>query len=148
MRKQTTIFLLLALAIAGLSFASDDDWPAFRGPNYDGTTNGSSFSPEKGNLAVSWRAKAGSGYSGVSVVGGKAITAFTDGDKDVLAAYDSKSGKELWRYQISPKYAESSSGRSILQRKGDVLRFMVIQLLHCPQTESLLYRSAVKKANR
>ncbi|MGH9858361.1 MAG: PQQ-binding-like beta-propeller repeat protein, partial [Acidobacteriota bacterium] len=104
MRTQTILFLLLALWIAGFSFASED-WPAFRGPNYDGSANSSSFSPEKGNLTVSWRAKAGSGYSGISVVGRKAVTAFTDGDKDVLAVYDSKSGKELWRYQLSPKYA-------------------------------------------
>ncbi len=104
MRTPGNHFLFIAFLIVGFVDASDD-WPAFRGPNYDGSANGARFSPENGNLTVSWRAKAGSGYSGVSIVGGKAVTAFTDGEKDFVAAYDSKSGKELWRYELSPKYA-------------------------------------------
>lgn len=104
MRTQILILMIASALIAGWGIASDD-WPAFRGPKYDGSANGANFSPEKGNLTVSWRAKAGSGYSGISVVGGKAVTAFTDGDQDVVVAFDSKSGKELWRQQLSAKYA-------------------------------------------
>ena len=104
MRMRSGFLFILALTIVGLAQASDD-WPAFRGPNYDGSSNSTSFVPENGNLSVSWRAKAGSGYAGISVVGGTAVTAFTDGQSDVVVAYDTKSGKELWRYQLSAKYA-------------------------------------------
>ena len=103
-RLRILILSFVALMLIGTVYAADD-WPGFRGPNYDGTATSPSFSPSADtNLIVSWRAKAGSGYSGISIVEGKAVTAFTDQKDDVVVAYDSKTGKQLWRFVLSPVY--------------------------------------------
>ncbi|MCG8459468.1 MAG: PQQ-binding-like beta-propeller repeat protein, partial [Holophagales bacterium] len=47
----------------------------------------------------------GSGYSSPVVGGGRAITMFAAGEHDVMAAYATGSGKELWRYRIGDTYA-------------------------------------------
>jgi enterochelin esterase-like enzyme/outer membrane protein assembly factor BamB len=78
--------------------ATAQDWPALRGPNHDGSApRGSTFGAEGGAMAVRWRAKLGSGCSGVSVSGGRAVTMFSDGARDVLAAFDAATGREAWR---------------------------------------------------
>lgn len=99
---------LLPLSLAFLLFlappvpaAAEDatDWPQLRGPGRDGK------SPETGLLhqwpqggpAVLWRTAIGEGYSGVAAAAGKAYTLFNAGEKEVLAAFDAVTGKELWR---------------------------------------------------
>ena len=57
-----------------------------------------------GALAVRWRANLGSGYSGVAVAGGRAVTMFADGPRDVLAAFDTETGKETWRVTIAERF--------------------------------------------
>ena len=93
---------LAATAIAG------DEWPALRGPNHDGSAaRGSRFGAGEGAMAVRWRARLGSGYSGIAVSGGKAVTLFSDGARDVLAAFHVATGKEAWRVPV----AETQHGR-------------------------------------
>src|SRR5687768_16547484 len=89
-----------ALVMLGalLSPAHAQDWPGLRGPRFDGSAApGSGFGAGDGAMVVRWRVKLGSGYSGVAVSGGHAVTLFSDGTKDVLAAFDVASGKERWR---------------------------------------------------
>jgi outer membrane protein assembly factor BamB/enterochelin esterase-like enzyme len=52
-------------------------------------------------MTVRWRAKLGSGYSGVAVSGGRAVTLFSDGTRDVLAAFDAATGQERWRVAVA-----------------------------------------------
>jgi outer membrane protein assembly factor BamB/enterochelin esterase-like enzyme len=93
---------LLAL-VASCSFAvADDDWPGLRGPRHDGGAVGKLEATDGAGFAVAWRAALGSGYSSVAVAGGRAVTLFSDGTNDVAAAFDSKSGRELWRSVIAP----------------------------------------------
>jgi enterochelin esterase-like enzyme/outer membrane protein assembly factor BamB len=95
------VLFVMAGATAGLA----DDWPGLRGPNHDGSAGrGSRFGAGSGAPVVRWRTRIGSGYSGVAVSGGRVATLFADGGKDVLAAFDAASGKELWRIPIAPTY--------------------------------------------
>ena len=108
MRLHKEILFVLALAlfaVCGNPIYAVEDWPGYRGPNFDGTISSKSFTPEASELVVSWRAKAGAGYSGISIAEGKAVTGFTDGKSDLVVAFDSRTGKELWRHQISKLYA-------------------------------------------
>ena len=69
--------VLFALAPLGLS-AGQSEWPSLRGPNHDGSASpGSRFGRTAGSLAVRWRAKLGSGYSGVAIASGRAVTMFS-----------------------------------------------------------------------
>ena len=56
------------------------------------------------NSDVAWKTAIGPGYSGVTIVNGKAITMFSDGSHDFAAAFDATSGKEIWRYKIAETY--------------------------------------------
>ena len=97
-------FTLLKTLGAGATHGADTpspvgEWPSLRGPNSDGTApHGATFrGPEGAQLSVVWRSPIGPGYASVAVVGGRAVTAFSDGTEDVVAAFDAASGKELWR---------------------------------------------------
>jgi len=83
-----------------------DDWPAFRGPHGDGISPATSVFPDSGEfgLEVSWKKTIGSGYSEVTVANGVAVTCFADGDKDVMAAFDMKTGQLRWRFEIEDTY--------------------------------------------
>jgi enterochelin esterase-like enzyme/outer membrane protein assembly factor BamB len=83
------------------------EWPSLRGPRHDAAVEGSGMfdgvaSP---GLEVAWSTPAGSGYSGIAVVSGRAFTAFAAGADDVVAAFDAASGRELWRAPLGPTYA-------------------------------------------
>lgn len=77
------------------------DWDNLRGPRGDGRA-ASDRSP--GSLQLAWKHSIGPGYSGVVVAGGIAVTAFSDGEHDVVAAWSSGTGEELWRTPIAPTY--------------------------------------------
>jgi enterochelin esterase-like enzyme/outer membrane protein assembly factor BamB len=96
------IVLSLFVLLVASSVSADGNWPGFRGPNFDGSVVDGKFAPQPGGtLAVNWRTAIGPGYSGVSVWDGQAVTLFSDGTKDVIAAFDLKSGKELWRTPLA-----------------------------------------------
>ncbi len=82
------------------------DWAGFRGSTGDGTFIGKTKLTESDRcgLKIAWNKKIASGYSGIAVAGGYAVTMFSDGKNDVVAAFDTKSGKEAWRYDLAEYY--------------------------------------------
>jgi len=81
------------------------DWPQFRGRNVDGIVGERVFDRDSPViLKINWKVKLGSGYSGVSIQNGLAVTMFDDGKFNVVAGFDSTTGRELWRFPVSPKY--------------------------------------------
>lgn len=81
-----------------------DDWPGWRGPNYSGAVSANLESAEKVALEVVWKVDLGPAYSSVSVADGRAVTMFSEGEQDHVAAFDTADGKELWRYTFGPTY--------------------------------------------
>lgn len=59
---------------------------------------------EKLGLEVAWRTQIGSGYSGVAVAGGKAVTMYSDGESDLMAAFDAGDGRRLWTHAFAETY--------------------------------------------
>jgi enterochelin esterase-like enzyme/outer membrane protein assembly factor BamB len=96
--------VVAVLAAAVPRAAASSAWPGFRGPESDGSVEGSLLGDGGSGLAVGWKRALGSGYSSVVVGEGKVVAMFADGDADVVAAFDSDSGKELWRYRIGDIY--------------------------------------------
>lgn len=97
------------IAIVGLLLLStfvlaNNDWPGLRGPSQNGRIDGGNFASTDGALSVAWRANIGPGYSAVTVVNGKAVTFYSDGNDDLAIAFDANSGKELWRYKIGDAF--------------------------------------------
>ena len=106
--RKVALATLLASSFVAAAGAQDDpgDWPQFRGRRVDGIARASGVLSRGAApaLDVTWRARLGSGYSGVSVAGGLAVTMFSDGESNVLAAFDSRTGEERWRLPYSPVY--------------------------------------------
>jgi len=115
--RQARLSVCAALAIilmAGsghIKAASNrQDWPQFRGANRDGTSLETGLLkswPESGPKEV-WRVPIGEGYSAISIVGDRLYTMYgaKDGEDDVefAAAFDARTGNELWRTNIGPKH--------------------------------------------
>jgi outer membrane protein assembly factor BamB len=99
---KTLVVLAASCALAGLAVADSSDWPSLRGPRHDGTAPSALDASEGAGFAVAWRAALGAGYSAVAVADGRAVTLFSDGSQDVAAAFDTRTGKELWRHPIAP----------------------------------------------
>ena len=55
-------------------------------------------------LELVWKESLGSGHSGITVVDGRAVTMFSDGEIDNLVALDTRNGAELWRYPIASTF--------------------------------------------
>ena len=77
--------------------AAAEDWPQWLGPRRDGTS-AEVVKPWKGDLKVLWRERVGPGHSSPVVAGGKVYlhTKVKDKEAEQVAAYDAKTGKELW----------------------------------------------------
>jgi enterochelin esterase-like enzyme/outer membrane protein assembly factor BamB len=90
---------MAAALLLMMALSSSTDWPGFRGPSQTAAVEGSGVfdGVAEPGLQVAWTAAAGSGYSGVTVVAGRAFTAFAAGADDVVAAFDAATGRELWR---------------------------------------------------
>lgn len=105
-----TLAMALLPALAGASSDMEtaqgiDAWPVFRGPVAGGPDPVGVLPDGTFGLVEEWKIPLGSGYSNVSVADGKAVTMFTAGDVDVLAAFDVEDGSEVWRYELGEKYA-------------------------------------------
>ncbi|MEO1088782.1 MAG: PQQ-binding-like beta-propeller repeat protein, partial [Acidobacteriota bacterium] len=58
--------------------------------------------PDGFHLRQAWKIPIGSGSSAVVVSDGVVSTLFSDGENDVIAAFDADTGREKWRYPIEP----------------------------------------------
>ncbi len=101
-----TLALLLTAgpALTATTSTKTTDWPHLRGPQMDGRTGApGTFSQGPVGLEVAFRVPLGSGYSGVAVADGKAVTLFADGEADWVGAFDATTGKEAWRHRLGER---------------------------------------------
>lgn len=84
-----------------LSLAFAQDWPEFRGPNRSGASAATGlpvhFNPRTN---VAWVADVPMSRSSVVVKDGRLFLTAADQDNLMLFAFDSRTGKSLWRYSM------------------------------------------------
>lgn len=112
-KKTCSALLICALSVlgsAGAALADPDpgvqrDWPVWSGPDRNLTSLGNGiFDRESFGLERVWSHPLGSAYSGISIVGDRVVTGFSDGTSDFLVSLDAETGKEHWRYRIEKAY--------------------------------------------
>jgi outer membrane protein assembly factor BamB len=86
-------------------------WTDFRGPLRDGVYPGeilTSWPPQ--GLPRLWKQPVGGGYASFVVGQGRAYTIEQRRDKEVIAAYDLRTGKEIWTHSYEAHFQESMGG--------------------------------------
>lgn len=92
--------------------ATADDWPEFRGANRNGIVLGQTIrtnwneSPPK----EIWRKPVGPAWSSVAIVGDWLFTQEQRGPQEVVVAYKSATGEQVWADAIEARFEESLGG--------------------------------------
>lgn len=86
-------------------------WPNFRGPNRDGKYDAPVRTdwPREG-LPRLWKQPIGLGYASFVVANGRAFTIEQRRDREVAAAYDVATGRELWTNSWDGEFVETMGG--------------------------------------
>lgn len=120
--------LLVFLAAVAASPSAPGDWPRYRGPKGDGVSHETGLLktwPASGPRVL-WRARLGTGYSGMAVANGRLFTLFGSAGKELAIAFDAATGKELWRAQLGPDRQDGMGGgpRATPTVDGDLVYVM------------------------
>jgi outer membrane protein assembly factor BamB len=87
-------------------------WTDFRGPNRDGRYEGPPIRTDwpKEGLPLLWKQPIGLGYASFVVAGGRAFTIEQRRAREVVAAYDTATGRELWTDSWEGEFSEAMGG--------------------------------------
>ena len=98
--------IVVAGGVATPFVAAADIWPGLWGPSGNGRAAAEARLPRGSALRVreAWRRPLGSGFSGIAIEGGRGYTAFSDGAHEQAVAFDTASGRELWRADLGETY--------------------------------------------
>jgi outer membrane protein assembly factor BamB len=95
---------------ADSAHASPNYWTNYRGPNRDGRYDEMQVLtnwPAQG-LPLLWKEPVGIGYASIAVADGRAYTIEQRRSKEVVAAYDVNSGRELWTQAWNAEYKDET----------------------------------------
>ena len=76
------------------------DWPQFLGPQRNGIADKSTqikIPNATGEFSQLWKISAGDGHAGPVVVDQKVLLHHRYGDEEILEAFDSNTGKSIWK---------------------------------------------------
>ena len=104
----TRLLPFVLIGLLGARIAAQEvgpDWPRWRGADGNGTaTTGKRIFDQAFELRVRWKRTLGAGYSGIVISAGRAVTMFSDGQRDVLVALSSDTGQEAWRVPLGSTF--------------------------------------------
>jgi outer membrane protein assembly factor BamB len=98
--------------VAGPGGPDSAAWPDFRGPRRDGRYDGPSIRtnwPPDG-LPILWKQPIGLGYASFVAAGGRAFTIEQRREREVVAAYEIRTGRELWTNAWDGQFVEAMGG--------------------------------------
>jgi outer membrane protein assembly factor BamB len=101
MNRHRPALLLVACGLTAVVLDAAD-WPQYRGPRLDGTSEEIGLARQwpEGGPPTLWRHELGDGYSGISVVDGRLYTLYGRGDDELLVCLDAPTGREIWRLRL------------------------------------------------
>lgn len=101
-------FLMSLLGLAATS-ALAEDWPRWRGPQADGISTESGWKSDWGNAPAPllWKSNVGTGYSTVSVAGGRLLTMGHREGQETLYCLDAETGQEQWKHTYQAQLVDN-----------------------------------------
>ncbi len=91
--------------------APSSHWTNFRGPDRDGHYRQQPVRTDWGSaLTPRWKQPVGGGYGSFVIADGRAFTIEQRGDRELAAAYDVKTGRELWTSAWNAQFQGSPGG--------------------------------------
>ena len=128
--------LILGAVVLGLAGGlQGEDWPIFRGPAHNGISSEKNWlgAWPGGQPKTLWKKKVGTGYSSMSVAGGRVFTLGNASNTDTLYCFDAATGNETWKlsypqklerkyYDGGPSETPTVAGGRVysLSKQGDV----------------------------
>jgi len=111
MKQPLFLKLLCIISTAGVIFASDQNWPQFRGLAGNGVSSETGLVNEWSaeGPKILWKISIGEGFSGVSVADGICYTMDARMEPEPFeyaVAYRASSGEEIWRTKMNKKFDE------------------------------------------
>ncbi len=96
---------------SGFGVAQSADWPQYRGPNGDGTTDEKILTtwPTEGPK-VKWKLPMGEGFGAVAVAGNQAYVMAERKKEEACIAIDVTTGKEVWSTPLGKTIFEGAGG--------------------------------------
>jgi outer membrane protein assembly factor BamB len=93
--------MLAAALLASIASPAWADWLSYRGPAQNGVSAEGGIATQfpADGPRVLWKANVGTGTSSVTVSAGRAYTMGNTGGKDRVVCFDTKSGREIWKYE-------------------------------------------------
>jgi outer membrane protein assembly factor BamB len=84
---------------------SPQGWPQWRGPARDGVASAFTVPTTwPAQLTKKWEATVGAGHSSPVISGNRVIVHTRQGTREIVAAYDLESGKQLWQQGVEAPY--------------------------------------------
>jgi outer membrane protein assembly factor BamB len=119
--RRALLTVLLIHVSAGVGAA---DWPHWRGPFYDGISREKIPAGLPAALPVLWRTQVGTGFSTVSVSGGRVLTMGNRDGIDTVYCLDADSGAVVWKHSYpcdpQPRYYEGGPSATPTIHEGSV----------------------------
>jgi outer membrane protein assembly factor BamB len=86
-------------AVLVFPLIANAEWPHWRGPSHDGVSREKAWNPRwEGEPKLLWRAQVGTGFSGITVAGGRVYTMGLDGKTETVYALAGATGKPVWKH--------------------------------------------------
>jgi outer membrane protein assembly factor BamB len=91
---------------------TSNDYPQFLGPHRDGTVTGIRLDPDwvQSPPELLWRRPMGPGWSAFSISGHLAVTQEQQADRELVTAYNVRSGDRLWSHSDTARYSTTIAG--------------------------------------
>jgi outer membrane protein assembly factor BamB len=108
--KKVLCALLVMTSMTGFAQTPAPTWSQWRGPARDGVA--SSFTVPTAwpaQLTKRWQATVGLGHASPVISGNRVIVHSRQGNREVVAAYDLPSGKQLWQDAVDAPYTMNSA---------------------------------------
>ena len=111
-KVRRALVILLGLSVLVLRA---EDWPHWRGPEFNGISREKSWStswPKSGPPQL-WKAGVGLGFSSVTVVNGRLFTMGNENEQDTVYCFDAEKGSLVWKHSYpclsDPRFYEGGT---------------------------------------